>query len=115
MVRGTLTAKTAALLFTATALAVGQSPTGSIGGVVRDPSGAAVSTARVKAVSTATGLARTITTSEQGDCGLLSLLAGEYDVSVEASGFQRILRQVSVETGTTTTADFALRVGDTKD
>jgi hypothetical protein len=35
-------------------------------------------------------------------------------VSVEASGFQSIVRQVSVETGTTTTADFALRVGDTQ-
>jgi Carboxypeptidase regulatory-like domain/Transposase DDE domain len=115
MVYGALTAKTAALFFTSIAIAAGQSPTGSIGGVVRDPSGAAVSTALVKAITAAKGLTRTIIASAEGDYSFPALLAGEYEVSVEASGFQRIVRQVSVETGTTTTADFALRVGDTKD
>src|SRR5947208_14022895 len=97
MVRGALTAKSAALFFTWIAFATAQSPTGSIVGVVRDPSGTAVFTARVNAVTTATGLARAITTSEQGYYGFLSLLAGEYDVSVEVSGFQRIVRPASVE------------------
>lgn len=115
MVGGALTAKTAVLLFTSMAVAAGQSPTGTIGGVVRDPSGATVSTVLVKAISAAKGLTRTIITSADGDYSFPALLAGEYEVSVEASGFQRIVRQVSVETGTTTTADFALRVGDTKD
>ena len=36
-------------------------------------------------------------------------------MSVEAPGFQRMVRQAIVEAGTTTTADFTLRVGDTKD
>jgi hypothetical protein len=92
-----------------------QAPTGSIAGVVRDPSGAAVSAAQIKAVSMANGLERTIATSEQGDYSFPALLAGEYEVSVEASGFQRIVRTAAIETGVTTTADFTLRVGETKD
>ncbi len=115
MIRGVPAAIRAALFFIWIAFAIAQSPSGSIAGVVRDPSGTPVFTAQVKAVSTSTGLARTITTSEQGDYSFPALLAGEYDVSVEAVGFQRVVRQALVEAGTTTTADFALRVGDTKD
>jgi len=40
MAGGALTAKTAVLFFTSVATAAAQSPTGSIDGVVRDPSGA---------------------------------------------------------------------------
>src|SRR5437016_2285102 len=105
MVRGARPAKSAALLFTLIVIATAQSPTGSIAGVVRDPSGATVSSAHVKATSTATRQARTTTSSEQGDYSFAALSPGEYEVSVEAPGFQRILRQASVEAGTTTTAD----------
>ena len=94
MARRAWTAKTAALFFTLAGFATAQAPTGSIAGVVRDPSGAAVPTATVKAVSAATGLARMIATSAQGDFSFSALLAGEYEVSVEAPGFQRIVRQV---------------------
>src|SRR6266849_9126549 len=92
-----------------------QAPTGTIAGVARDPSGAAVSGAQVKLTSLTAGAARTGVTSEQGDYSFPALLAGEYEVSVEAAGFQRTVRQAAVEAGTTTTADFALRVGDTKE
>ena len=96
-------------------IGLAQAPTGSIAGVVRDPSGAAVPAAQVKVVSTATGLSRTIACSEQGDYGFPALLAGEYEVSVEAAGFQRTVRRAAVEAGVTTTADFNLRVGDVKE
>ncbi len=92
-----------------------QTPTGSIIGVVRDPSGAAVAAASVKVLSISTGLARTIVTSATGDYSIPVLPAGEYVVSVEASGFQSEVRQASVEAGETTTADFKLIVGDVKD
>jgi len=78
----------------------------------RDPSGAAVAGAHVKLTSRAAAFVRTAATSEQGDYSFPALLAGEYEVSVEASGFQRMLRQAAVEAGTTTTTDFALRVGE---
>ena len=50
-----------------------------------------------------------------GDYSFASLLPGEYEVSVEASGFQRTIRQATVEAGETTTADFNLSIGDVKD
>ena len=115
MARRVRTARTAALFFTFVGFATPQTPTGSIAGVVRDSSGAAVPAARVQAVSAATGLARTIATSAQGDFSFPALLAGEYEVSAEAPGFQRTVREAVVEAGTTTTADFTLRVGDVKD
>jgi hypothetical protein len=71
-----------------------------------------VSTARIKVLSTATGATRTVATSPQGDYSCPGLQAGVYEVSVEAPGFQRTVRQAIVEAGATTTTDFALRVGD---
>jgi hypothetical protein len=104
--------KIAILFFMLIRLVSAQAPTGAIAGVVHDPSGSAVAGARVKAVSVATGLARTVASSEQGDYGFPALLAGEYEVSAEAAGFQRIVRAALVETGVTTSADFDLRVGE---
>ena len=49
--------------------------------------------------------------SARGDFSFPALLAGEYEVSVEAPGFQRVVREAVVEAGATTTADFTLRVG----
>src|SRR5215471_5588951 len=102
----------AILLFMLIGLASAQQPTGAIAGVVRDPSGAAVVGAQIKGVSVATGLARTVISSEQGDYSIPALLAGEYEVSAEAPSFQRLARTALVEAGATTTADFALRVGE---
>jgi Carboxypeptidase regulatory-like domain len=92
-----------------------QAPTGTIAGVVRDPSGAIVTRAQVKLVSRATGLTRAASTSEQGDYSFLSLLAGEYEVSTEVQGFRRIVRKATAEAGATTTTDLELVVGDMND
>jgi len=89
-----------------------QAPAGSIAGVAHDPAGAAVATAQVKLTSLSSGFFRDAATSGQGDYSFPALPAGEYEVSVEAPGFQRTVRQVAVEAGTTTTVDFTLRVGE---
>ena len=104
--------KNSVLFFAVVSIAGAQAPTGSIAGVVRDPSGAVVTGAHVEAVSVATGLARTEVTPEQGDYSFPALLAGDYENTIEAAGFQRLVRQAVVEAGATTTADFTLRVGD---
>ena len=101
----------AALIWGASA----QVPTGSIAGVVHDPTGAPVSGGRIKIVNTATNLGRSGSTSDQGDYSFPSLAAGQYEVAVEADGFPRTTRMASVEAGATTTADFALRLGDVKE
>ncbi|HEV8486575.1 MAG TPA: carboxypeptidase-like regulatory domain-containing protein, partial [Blastocatellia bacterium] len=103
------------LLVALVGVAHAQAPTGTIAGVVRDPSGAVVTVAQVKLVSLATGLTRPATTSEQGDYSFPALLAGEYEVSTEVEGFRRIVRHATVEAGTTTTTDLDLVVGEMKD
>ena len=100
------------LFILTTGICLAQSPVGTIAGVVRDPSGAVVAGAKVQAVSRATGQARTTATAEQGDYSLAALLAGDYDVNVTAPGFQRMVRSATVEVGSTTAADFALKVGE---
>ena len=101
----------AALIWGASA----QVPTGSIAGVVHDPTGAPVSGGRIKIVNIATNLGRSGSTSDQGDYSFPSLAVGQYEVAVEADGFPRTTRMASVEAGATTTADFALGLGDVKE
>ena len=104
--------RTCALFILAARVCLAQAPVGTIAGVVRDPSGAVISGTQVQAVSRSTGQARTTVTSAEGDYSFPALLAGEYEVSAEALGFQRIVRAAMVEAGSTTTTDFALRVGE---
>ncbi|AMY08854.1 hypothetical protein LuPra_02060 [Luteitalea pratensis] len=96
-------------------LCLAQAPAGTIAGVVRDPSSAVVPEARVQAISRATGEVRQTITSEHGEYSFPALLAGEYEVSVAPSGFQRLVRVARTEAGTTTTADLTLQVGDLAD
>jgi hypothetical protein len=97
------------------ALVMAQAPTGSIAGIVRDASGTAVSAARVRAVNVATGLARIADMPQQGNYSFAALSPGEYEVSVEAFGFRRTVRNATVEAGVATTTDFALAIGDVKE
>lgn len=88
-----------------------QSPVGVVAGVVRDPSGAVVAAATVRAVSATTGQMRATTTAERGEYSFPALLPGQYQISVEAAGFERTSGAATVHAGTTTRADLALRVG----
>ena len=108
-------AKGAIILFQLIGVAIAQTPTGSIAGVVRDASGAAMEGSPVKVVNASMGLARTIATSATGDYNFPSLLAGEYEVRVEASGFHSAIRNALVDAGETTIADFNMAVGDLKE
>jgi hypothetical protein len=91
-----------------------QTPTGAIAGVVSDASGGGVPGAQVRIASRSNGLDRKISTSAKGDYGFPALLPGEYEVSVEATGFERVARSAVVEAGITTSTDFKLIVGDVK-
>lgn len=93
-------------------ISLAQVPAGTIVGVVHDAAGGVMPGARVQIISRGTGQRRTATTGKQGEYSVPALLPGEYDVSVEADGFQRIVRTATVEAGSTTTADFIMRVGD---
>jgi len=66
----------------------GQSTLGEIRGVIKDPSGAAVGVAEVKATRPATGEVRKVTTSESGTYVLANLEAGTWEVLIEKAGFR---------------------------
>jgi Carboxypeptidase regulatory-like domain len=88
-----------------------QAPTGMIAGRVTDPSGAAVPTAHVAVINKDSGLQRTSVTSPEGKYSVSTLPPGAYQVEVLMSGFQKVQREAIVETGTTTTSDFAMQIG----
>ncbi len=92
-------------------IALGQAATGNIRGAVTDPNGEAVPNTTVTIKNVETGLERKLTTNSEGLYTADNLHPGEYEVSAQAQGFQRILRRVTVLTGNNHTADFSLTIG----
>ncbi len=74
-----------------------QTGTSSFGGVVSDPSGAAIREARINIESPATGAADSTRSDAEGRFRFPSLLPGEYLVTIDADGFaQRIIRGLTL-------------------
>ena len=70
-----------------------QDPTGTIEGLVSDPSAAAIAKARVVAVNLATGLSKESETAPDGFYRILLLPVGRYTVTVQAPGFATLVRE----------------------
>src|ERR1051326_1700448 len=68
-----------------------QAPIGNISGVVRDPSGAVVASATVKAISTTTSAVRTAATNAEGYFLLSTLQPGEYRIQATARASRKPL------------------------
>jgi hypothetical protein len=89
---------------------------GSIGGSVRDQSGAVIPNAAVTATNTATGVATRVASLTDGQYLFTSLVPGTYDISVEAPGFNRYVRPaIEVHVSDKLTLDVALQVGEVRD
>jgi len=94
-----------------TALAWG-SITGSISGVVTDPSGAVVSGASVVAIDTQTGVRSTVTSDTKGFYSFSSLPVGTYDVEVTQPGFRTFSKMgLVIDANSAVRLDVALQVG----
>src|SRR6202045_2543603 len=78
---------------------------GRISGYVRDPSGAIIAHATVKAVTVEQQLSRTTETDNTGFYDLLAMPPGTYAITVECAGFQS-----QVQTGVTLQVGDALRL-----
>src|SRR5271157_2566252 len=91
--------------------AFGQADTGQITGTIKDASGAVVSGAKVSVKSLGTGLARDTTTNSSGLFTIPSLPPANYEVVVEASGFQKVTQQVKVTVGAVSDMSTQLKVG----
>jgi hypothetical protein len=86
-----------------------QDTRGEILGRVVDPSGAAMSGAKVTAVNTATNVAASAVSGATGDYLLPLLNEGAYRLTVEAAGFRIHTRDaVTIRTGESTTIDVQL-------
>src|SRR5262245_27403985 len=85
---------------------------GSLVGAVTDPSGAAVSSVKVKAINLATNAVEQTTTNESGYYEFPLLPAGRYRVEAEAAGFQKSASpEFSVNSGTRPRLDLTMAIG----
>jgi hypothetical protein len=86
--------------------------TGTVAGIVTDPSGAAIAAATVTLTDKSTNIPRTVSSNENGRYILVDIPAGNYDVSVSKQGFRisRLLNQV-VNVGSALTLNVTLEVG----
>ena len=85
---------------------------GSLSGLVSDPSGAAVSAASVTATNLDTGIARTTSTDQTGRYRLFALSVGFYELRVAKNGFAEGVRSgVRLAVGQEATVDVSLRIG----
>ncbi|HEX6183950.1 MAG TPA: carboxypeptidase regulatory-like domain-containing protein [Pyrinomonadaceae bacterium] len=65
------------------------STVGTIGGMVKDPQGAAVPNVEVTATQEGTGVTRTVTTNDEGTYLFTGLPAGRYTLSTAPAGFKK--------------------------
>jgi iron complex outermembrane receptor protein len=85
--------------------------TGSIAGVLKDPSGAIVPGAEIQVRNIDTGLQRSATANEEGRYRIDALPPGRYQVTAGFAGFETSLRErIAVAAGSESTVDFSLRL-----
>src|SRR5947208_14534747 len=101
------------LLIMALAVAGMAQTTASIKGTVTDPSGAAVSGAKVLVKNTARGIERTTQTNSSGDYEVAALPSGNYTVEIQDSGFQpQQVTSLPLEVSKNTVQNFSLKVAN---
>src|SRR5580658_1425828 len=86
--------------------------TATITGVVKDPSGGAISGVRVTATQTATNEQRVATTGKDGSYVMSLLPIGGYDVTAAISGFKTEQRAIELHVSDRSTLDFDLAIGN---
>ena len=91
--------------------AFGQTEDGQISGTVKDPTGAVVSGAKVTVKSVNTGFTREATTNSSGLYTIPTLRPDTYEVTVEASGFQKYGHRIEVAVGSQNDVSAQLTVG----
>jgi Carboxypeptidase regulatory-like domain len=103
----------AAVLFAAPVPGLAQaSATGTLVGIVVDPSGAVLPGVMVVAKGSDTGLTQQTVTNAAGEWRIPSLPVGSYEITFELTGFRRLVRsEVTVEAAVTRSLPVTLDVG----
>jgi outer membrane receptor protein involved in Fe transport len=90
----------------------GQTATATLVGRVQDQAGAALAGAEITLTQEATGQERVVTSDAQGGYVFLLLPVGEYTISAERSGFQKLVRRgVVLQVDQRAALDLVLKVG----
>jgi hypothetical protein len=101
-----------ALVACCAASVVAQQTTGNVRGVVSDPNGAAVPSARVTINSKQTNVSQSAQTNDSGEYQFNNLLTGDYTITVEAANFKTTtLSDVRVQLNQTTDLPVQLQLG----
>ena len=88
------------------------SPTGSIAGSVKDPSGAVISSAKLTLVNIATNAKVEAASDSNGAFQFLQLTPAVYSLNVEADGFKKLVMEgIVVEVDQITHVEATLQVG----
>lgn len=104
---------TLGLLLTGVPASAQVGATGRLQGTVTDPTGSAVKDAKVTATEKTTGTKREVITNMEGAYSMAALPVGEYEVTFEASGFQKLLRKgVLVEAAVVKALDTQMMLGE---
>lgn len=91
---------------------VSASPTGSIAGSVKDPSGAVISSAKLTLMNIATNAKVEATSDSNGEFQFLQLSPAVYSLNVEATGFKKmVMDRIVVEVDQITHVEATLQVG----
>ncbi len=86
--------------------------TGTISGVVMDPSGAVVVGALVSVTNSQTGVVTSVTTNSQGFYVVPDLIVGKYDVQASKQDFEtQVMKQVLLTVGANVVVDWTLAIG----
>ena len=102
-----------ALLFWLGVTANAQEVFGSIHGTVTDPSGGAVTSAKVTITDIDKGTQSVVATDASGNYEKRELIPDAYKVTIEAAGFQKVLSdRIAVRVDEVARYDVTLRVGD---
>jgi hypothetical protein len=105
------------LLFLGTALfGEAQSPDGTITGTVADNTGAVIASASITAKNVDTGLSYRTSSASDGTYVVPSLSPGNYEVSIEAKGFEKYVQPgLRLDVGQRLRVDAALKVGNSSE
>lgn len=100
-------------LFCFSATLSAQQVFGSIVGTVTDPSGGAVIGAKVSITDLAKGTKSEVTTNESGNYTKGQLIPGDYQVTIEAQGFQKaVSNRITVQVDQVSRFDTSMQVGN---
>jgi hypothetical protein len=106
---------TIGLTFQSKLAAQSRSTTASLSGTVTDPSGARVAKAAVKLTNPENGIARTGTTTSEGEFSFALLLEGTYTLEVSAPGFKTTRQnRIVLTAGDTVAENVTLTIGSTE-